>query len=86
MQTFINPHLQIKLFLSLQILDKVLGGDHASLFRRKQLKALLSIHGKEEGFGGKLSPDEIQIISGALDLTTKIAYHAMTPIEKVRSN
>jgi len=66
-----------------KILDGVLGGDHASLFRRKQLKALLHIHAKEEGFGGKLSADEIQIITGALDLTTKTAYHAMTPIEKV---
>ncbi|KAG1658546.1 hypothetical protein FOA52_004573 [Chlamydomonas sp. UWO 241] len=66
-----------------KVLDRVLGGDHASLFRRKQLKALLAIHGQEEGFGGKLSSDEIQIITGALDLTTKTAFHAMTPIEKV---
>ncbi|GAX83717.1 hypothetical protein CEUSTIGMA_g11142.t1 [Chlamydomonas eustigma] len=66
-----------------KILDYVLGGEHSSLFRRKQLKALVSIHSKEEGFGGKLTTDEIQIITGALDLTTKTAYHAMTSMEKV---
>ncbi len=96
-----------------KLLDYVLGGEHTSLFRRKQLKALVNIHGKDEGFGGKLSSDEIQIITGemaiiclspsvmalhappsscnelhthlpgALDLTTKTAFHAMTPIEKV---
>ncbi|GAX72913.1 hypothetical protein CEUSTIGMA_g368.t1 [Chlamydomonas eustigma] len=66
-----------------KILDYVLGGEHSSLFRRKQLKALVSIHSREESFGGKLSTDEIQIITGALDLTTKTAYQAMTPMEKV---
>lgn len=66
-----------------KVLDLVLGGDHASLFRRKQLKALVHIHAKDEGFGGKLSPEEIQIITGAMDLTTKTAYTAMTPLEKV---
>lgn len=30
------------------MLDIVLGGDHASLFRRKQLKALVTIHAKDE--------------------------------------
>ena len=47
-----------------KVLDYVLGGETSSLFRRKQLKALVHIHSREEGFGGKLSTDEIQIITG----------------------
>jgi metal transporter CNNM len=31
----------------LQILDYLLGHDDSALFRRSQLKALVSIHGKE---------------------------------------
>jgi CBS domain containing-hemolysin-like protein len=50
---------------------------------RKQLKALVTLHAKDEGFGGRLTGDEIQIITGALDLTRKTAYHAMTPLDKV---
>eukprot|EP00271_Cylindrocystis_brebissonii_P010344 TRINITY_DN26512_c0_g1_i1.p1 TRINITY_DN26512_c0_g1~~TRINITY_DN26512_c0_g1_i1.p1 ORF type:complete len:580 (+),score=126.97 TRINITY_DN26512_c0_g1_i1:304-2043(+) len=64
------------------VLDKVLGHDE-SLFRRQQLKALVSIHGAEAGRGGELSVDETTIISGALDLHTKTADKAMTPISKV---
>lgn len=42
------------------------------LFRRKELKALVDMHGADEGLGGKLSDDEVQIITGALDLTHKV--------------
>ena len=66
-----------------KLLDFVLGGEHSSLFRRSQLKALVSIHALDEGFGGKLSKDEISIITGALDLTKKQAFVAMTPMDKV---
>jgi hypothetical protein len=41
--------------------------------RRGQLKALVDIHGAEEGLGGNLSEDEIKVICGALDLTNKTA-------------
>jgi metal transporter CNNM len=34
------------------------------MHRRKQLKALVSLHAKDEGFGGRLTHDEIQIITG----------------------
>ncbi len=47
-----------------KLLDFVLGGEHASLFRRKQLKALVTLHARDEGFGGRLTADEIQIITG----------------------
>ncbi|KAG6703666.1 hypothetical protein I3843_07G092400 [Carya illinoinensis] len=67
-----------------KILDAVLGHNDA-LFRRAQLKALVSIHSKEAGKGGELTHDETTIISGALDLTEKTAEEAMTPIESTFS-
>ncbi|RAL38468.1 unnamed protein product [Cuscuta campestris] len=67
-----------------KILDFVLGHNEA-LFRRAQLKALVSIHSKEAGKGGELTHDETTIISGALDLTEKTAEEAMTPIESTFS-
>ncbi|XP_010440510.1 PREDICTED: DUF21 domain-containing protein At4g14230 [Camelina sativa] len=67
-----------------KMLDWVLGhGD--PLFRRAQLKALVSIHGEAAGKGGELTHDETTIISGALDLTEKTAQEAMTPIESTFS-
>lgn len=67
-----------------KVLDAILGHDTA-LFRRAQLKALVSIHSMEEGKGGELTHDETMIISGALDLTGKTAEEAMTPIESTFS-
>ncbi|XP_057956787.1 DUF21 domain-containing protein At4g14240-like [Malania oleifera] len=67
-----------------KILDWALGHNEA-LFRRAQLKALVSIHGQEAGKGGELTHDETTIISGALDLTEKTAEEAMTPIESTFS-
>ncbi|KMT16192.1 hypothetical protein BVRB_3g053520 [Beta vulgaris subsp. vulgaris] len=63
-----------------KVLDWLLGHSEV-LFRRAQLKALVSIHGQEAGKGGELTLDETTIISGALDLTEKTAQEAMTPIE-----
>lgn len=67
-----------------KVLDAVLGHNDA-LFRRAQLKALVSIHSQEAGKGGELTHDETTIISGALDLTEKTAEEAMTPIESTFS-
>lgn len=67
-----------------KMLDWVLGHNDA-LFRRAQLKALVSIHSQEAGKGGELTHDETTIISGALDLTEKTAEEAMTPIESTFS-
>ncbi|MEW5303613.1 MAG: hypothetical protein WDW36_006288 [Sanguina aurantia] len=62
-----------------KLLDVLLGTEQHVLFRRKQLKALVDLHGEGGGMGGKLSEDEIKIITGALDLTSKVAYRSMTP-------
>ncbi|XVE77756.1 hypothetical protein DITRI_Ditri13aG0088100 [Diplodiscus trichospermus] len=67
-----------------KVLDVVLGHGNV-LFRRAQLKALVSIHSQEAGKGGELTHDETTIISGALDLTEKTAEEAMTPIESTFS-
>ncbi|GMN48755.1 hypothetical protein TIFTF001_017929 [Ficus carica] len=67
-----------------KVLDAVLGHNEV-LFRRAQLKALVSIHSQEAGKGGELTHDETTIISGALDLTEKTAEEAMTPIESTFS-
>ncbi|GBG66629.1 hypothetical protein CBR_g66765 [Chara braunii] len=68
-----------------KVLDWMLGDGTSALFRRAQLKALVSIHSREAGKGGELTHDETTIISGALDLTGKIAKEAMTPIESMFS-
>ena len=57
-----------------------------ALFRRAQLKALVTMHSIEENFGGHLSATEINIIGGALDLTNKTAAHGMTPLDKANSS
>ncbi|GAB4843472.1 DUF21 domain-containing protein At4g14240, variant 3 [Ancistrocladus abbreviatus] len=67
-----------------KVLDWVLGHDEV-LFRRAELKALVSIHSLAAGKGGELTHDETTIISGALDLTEKTAEEAMTPIESTFS-
>eukprot|EP00884_Botryococcus_braunii_P005984 jgi/Botrbrau1/15387/Bobra.43_2s0015.1 len=66
-----------------KILDKLLGTEERNMFRRAQLKALMDIHGLEEGLGGNLSADEISVIRGALDLSHKTALVCMTPLNKV---
>ncbi|KAF9673315.1 hypothetical protein SADUNF_Sadunf10G0011300 [Salix dunnii] len=65
-----------------KVLDCVLGHNEA-LFRRAQLKALVSIHGQEAGKGGELTHDETTIISGALDLTEKMSEHVL--VRQMRS-
>ncbi|KAF8111769.1 hypothetical protein N665_0073s0119 [Sinapis alba] len=67
-----------------KVLDAVIGHNN-TLFRRAQLKALVSIHSQEAGKGGELTHEETMIISGALDLSEKTAEEAMTPIESTFS-
>ncbi|KAG0608859.1 hypothetical protein M758_8G138400 [Ceratodon purpureus] len=54
-----------------KILNHLLGHKASALFRRAQLKALVTIHGKEAGKGRELTHDETTIIQGALDLIEK---------------
>ncbi|EFJ52015.1 hypothetical protein VOLCADRAFT_103216 [Volvox carteri f. nagariensis] len=66
-----------------KLLDLLIGPDHHTLFRRRQLKELVSMHAEDAGMGGALGRDEIKVITGALDLTSKVAFRAMTPLDKV---
>uniref|UniRef100_A0A0E0KHC4 CNNM transmembrane domain-containing protein n=1 Tax=Oryza punctata TaxID=4537 RepID=A0A0E0KHC4_ORYPU len=63
-----------------KLLDHVLGKGHTALFRRAELKTLVTLHGNEAGKGGELTHDETTIIAGALELTEKKAKDAMTPL------
>lgn len=54
-----------------------------ALFRRAQLQALVDLHADVAGMGGTLSADEACIIRNALDLTSKTAASAMTPLASV---
>jgi len=66
-----------------KIIDFLLGSEHHVLYRRRQLKELVQVHAEEEGLGGKLTKEETDIITGALDLTNKVALKSMTPLHKV---
>ncbi|OEL25243.1 DUF21 domain-containing protein [Dichanthelium oligosanthes] len=63
-----------------KLLDYVLGHGQTALFRRAELKTLVTLHGNEAGKGGELTHDETTIIAGALELTEKKAKDAMTPL------
>ncbi|KAL6893637.1 hypothetical protein ACP4OV_007735 [Aristida adscensionis] len=67
-----------------KLLDYVLGHGHTALFRRAELKTLVTLHGNElrAGKGGELTHDETTIIAGALELTEKKAKDAMTPLHQ----
>lgn len=58
------------------LLDWILGDSHTFLYHRAGLKELVAIHGATRG--GNLTTDEVTIISGALDLSAKVAADAMT--------
>ncbi|KAK1433165.1 hypothetical protein QVD17_10071 [Tagetes erecta] len=68
-----------------KVLDCMLGKGHVSLFRRAELKTLVDFHGNKAGKGGSLSLHETTIIGGALELTSKTARDAMTPLSETFS-
>eukprot|EP01080_Neovahlkampfia_damariscottae_P008950 gene8950-899_t len=69
------------------LLDKMLGKDHKTFYRRGQLKELVSIHARKENSvepeNGPLSSKELHLIRGALELQEKTVTMVMTPIESV---
>ncbi|KAK9462001.1 uncharacterized protein V1516DRAFT_673487 [Lipomyces oligophaga] len=63
------------------LLDHVLGEDHGTVYRKAQLKTLVTLHrsmGTE-----RLNRDEVTIISSVLDLNEKPIGVIMTPIQDV---
>lgn len=69
-----------------KLLDCLLGKDHTTFYRRAQLKVLVDLHGQPGDMlhnQESLTKDEVMIIKGALDMTSKTAKDAMVPIDCV---
>ncbi|KXS15262.1 DUF21-domain-containing protein [Gonapodya prolifera JEL478] len=64
-----------------RLLDWVIGENEQTSYERKELKALVGLHGT--GQLGDLRTDEITVISGALDLAHKTVRKIMTPFSAV---
>ncbi|KAJ3171397.1 hypothetical protein HK101_011254 [Irineochytrium annulatum] len=63
-----------------KLLDWMLG-ENEVLYKRRELKELIKLHGKTEG--GDLHVDEVTILNGALSLETKTVRTIMTRLENV---
>jgi metal transporter CNNM len=66
-----------------RILHWVLGAHHGIVYRRAELKELVTMHAASGGRGGDLKRDTVMIVGGALDLQEKVVKQAMTPIDQV---
>ncbi|KAJ1722189.1 hypothetical protein LPJ53_003363 [Coemansia erecta] len=60
------------------LLDYILGSDHGAIYKKAQLKELVSL--SDAAHGGNLSADEVTIIRGALDLSEKLVVDVMTDL------
>ncbi|KAJ1724908.1 hypothetical protein LPJ61_005694 [Coemansia biformis] len=63
------------------LLDYVLGPDHGVIYKKAQLKELVSL--SDTAHGGNLSVDEVTIIRGALELGEKRIVEVMTEMKNV---
>lgn len=67
-----------------KLLDKMLGEDHGTTYKKAGLKTLVTLHSTIGGApGDRLNEDEVTIISGVLDLKTKSVGSIMTPMNDV---
>lgn len=67
-----------------KLLDRLLGEDHGTTYKKAGLKTLVTLH-KTMGEAGadRLNEDEVSIISGVLDLKAKSVGSIMTPMDDV---
>ncbi|KAI3483787.1 hypothetical protein L1887_53377 [Cichorium endivia] len=65
-----------------RVLHWTLGPHHGIVYRRSELKELVSMHAATAG-RGDLNNDTVTIVGGALDLQEKVVKQAMTPIDQV---
>ncbi|KAI0998033.1 hypothetical protein K3495_g10157 [Podosphaera aphanis] len=67
-----------------KLLDKLLGEDHGTVYKKSGLKTLVTLH-KTLGASPteRLTQDEVTIISAVLDLKDKAVGDIMTPIDDV---
>ncbi|WFC97553.1 hypothetical protein MYAM1_000267 [Malassezia yamatoensis] len=66
-----------------RVLHYTLGPHQGTVYRRVELKELVTMHAATGGHGGDLKGDTVAIVGGALDMQEKVAKEAMTPIDRV---
>ncbi len=65
------------------MLDKLLGEDHGTVYKKSGLKTLVTLHKSLGAVSDRLNQDEVTIISAVLDLKEKPVESVMTPMEDV---
>ena len=66
-----------------KLLDKLLGEDHGTTYKKAGLKTLVTLHKTLGSAGEQLNSDEVTIISAVLDLKEKPVGSIMTPMDDV---
>ncbi|KUL91138.1 hypothetical protein ZTR_00839 [Talaromyces verruculosus] len=66
-----------------KLLDRLLGEDHGTVYKKAGLKTLVTLHKSLGAAGEQLNSDEVTIISACLDLKEKSVGNIMTPMEDV---
>ncbi|KAI9926812.1 hypothetical protein ASPWEDRAFT_46126 [Aspergillus wentii DTO 134E9] len=66
-----------------KLLDRLLGEDHGTIYKKAGLKTLVTLHKTLGEAGEQLNSDEVTIISAVLDLKEKAVGSIMTPMEDV---
>ena len=66
-----------------KLLDRLLGEDHGTTYKKAGLKTLVTLHKTLGSAGEQLTSDEVTIISAVLDLKEKPVRSIMTPMDDV---
>ncbi|OQE46327.1 hypothetical protein PENCOP_c001G00775 [Penicillium coprophilum] len=66
-----------------KLLDRLLGEDHGTIYKKAGLKTLVTLHKTLGEAGEQLNSDEVTIISAVLDLKEKSVGSIMTPMKDV---
>lgn len=66
-----------------KLLDRLLGEDHGTTYKKAGLKTLVTLHKTLGSTGEQLNADEVTIISAVLDLKEKPVGSIMTPMANV---
>ena len=66
-----------------KLLDRLLGEDHGTTYKKAGLKTLVTLHRTLGEAGEQLNSDEVTIISAVLDLKAKPIGNIMTPMADV---
>ena len=64
-----------------KLLDRLLGEDHGTTYKKAGLKTLVTLHKSLGADGEQLNSDEVTIISAVLDLKAKSVGSIMTPMD-----